>query len=434
MGIEEMLELTHHRGAPQMLVLARKSNLATTWADELSRHAPALDWEILGGPRRERALRLEQDPGLIPKVWLHSHEDLPAFGKTLAKYHWDLILIDECAGFRTAAAARTKLLTDFHHPLDADFKLAFSGLPMIKNVLDLYPILRWLEAFKVQRPDGTWKLGNKSEFTDRFLVVDAYGREVAVSDPVGLAQLLASCRFQVPKSTVLNIPRSWRYDRLQMPPWQRESYRRIQKDLKVRFTQDGRLVEGDVSSRLTELIRLAQVTAGFEALDADRWQWHDDNAKTRNLLDVVMPELEGEKVIVWCVFQVEAANVTRLLREAGHRTVAYYGEDKNRNAEAYASWKAGDADVFVSTLAKGSTGLNLPEASAMYYHSRNFRTDEVLQSLERNYRMTTKHANLKVLIPECEDTIDQRFSEVFGDDVRKASTWTSLDLGSVLNG
>lgn len=436
-GIEEILELIPHRPAAQVLVLARNANLLTVWGEQIPQHAPGLRYEILNGTRADRAERLARDPALLPKVWVHSHEDLPAFGPILAQYQWDFIIIDECARFRTASAARTKLLTNHNRPrLEADFKLALSGLPMIKHVTDLYPILRWLGAFQVQRPDGSWKLGNKAEFVDRFLVVDGYGAEIAVKDPIGLTALLDSCRYQVPKSAVINIPRSWRYDRLKLPPWQRKSYDLIRKDLKVRFTDPAtnKLVEGSISSRLTELLRLCQVTAGFEAIDSERWLWHDDNVKTRWLLDVVMPELDGQKTIVWTTFKVECQKVCDMLNVAGHRAVAFYGSsERNReNQAAYNQWKAGRANVFVSTLAKGSAGLNLPEASAMIYHSQIPDTEAVVQSRERNSRLTTTHKHLSVIVLEAENTFDERVSEILGDDLRKAAAFTSIELKDVL--
>jgi SNF2 domain-containing protein/helicase-like protein len=436
-GIEEILELITHRSAAQVLVLARHSNLRTVWEDQLKTHAPNLKYIILDCPRVKRQALLDSTPSDEPIVWVHDREDLPAFGKILAGYEWDMIVIDECAGFRTASAARTKLLTNYRQPrLDADFKLAMSGLPMIKHATDLYPILRWLGAWRVQRPNGSWKPGNKQEFINRFLIVDGRGQELVVKDPVGLTKLLNSCRYQVPKSAVLNIPRSFRYDRLKLPDWQQKSYNFIRRELKVRLTnpETGRLEEAPITSRLTEMLRLCQVTAGFEALDQERWIWHDDNVKTRHLIDVVMPELDGEKAIIWTAFHVECSNVTRLINAAGYRAVAYYGgSERNRqNQEGYDLFKSGKADVFVSTLAKGSAGLNLPEASVMTYHSRTPDTEAVLQSLDRNYRLTTQHAHLSVIILEAENTFDERISEIIGDDTHKASQFTSISLESVL--
>jgi hypothetical protein len=371
--------------------------------------------------------RIHNGQPIPARVWLHNHEDLPAFGKILTQYHWDMVVIDESAGFRTANAQRTALLTGARNQrrLSADFKIAMTGLPVVKHALDLYPTLRWL---------GAWP-GTKAEYCEAFLVMNEYNQEVMIKDLPALTAVIDSVRFQVPKSSVLNIPRTWRYDRVTLPKWQRESYRRIQRELATRFIdENGELHESILRSRLSELLRLHQVAAGFEAISANQWNWHDDNAKTRWLIDDILPELEGEKMIVWTVFQPEAENVTRMLRKAGRKAVAYYGsQDRGmENQESYDAWKSGKADTFVSTLAKGSTGLNLPEASTMIYHSRSQNTEHWVQGLERNYRMTTKHEELHVIVIEGDDTIDQAVTKTLGDDIRVASSLTSIEWKAVL--
>lgn len=440
-AIEEILELLKHRPRAQILVLARNSNLHTVWADELQRHAPGLPFTILDGKRTDRRSVLELDQAQQGAVWVHSREDLPGklpdgttMGKLLSSFDWDMVVVDECAGFRTASAKRTRFLTGQRHPttkewdagLNADYKMAMSGLPVIKGAADLYPILRWL---------GIWP-GTKAEFQQAFLFLDERGQEIMVKDLAGLRGLLASCRFQVPKNTVLNIPRTWRYDRLQMPAWQRASYKRIQNELKTNFTDaDGVVHEGIIRSRLTELLRLAQVTAGFEAIDRERWNWRDDNVKTQHLLQVIMPELQGQRTILWGVFQPEVENLTRLLNKSGYAAVSYYGSGPQRDKEnqcAWARWKGGGAKVFVSTLAKGSLGLNLPEASAMVFHSRDFNTEYFTQGLERNARLTTTHGHLAVVVEEVEDSVDEKVTQVLGDDLHLAASLTSVNLKEVL--
>lgn len=439
-AIEETLELLTKRPSAQTLVLAMNANVETVWGEQIPQHAPGLPFVLLNCSRRQRAQLLDADAQaakegrpIPPRIWVHSHEDLPAFGSTLAQYHWDFIIIDECAKFRTASAKRVALLTGANGlarakdgMLRSDFKLALSGLPMIKSAIDLYPILKWL---------GVWK-GNKTQFIEAFVYVDEYNQQVGLKDEDGLKALLALCRFQVPRSAVINIPRSWRHDRVDLPEWQMASYKRIQKELKTRYVDENGVVhESELRSRLSELLRLHQVAAGFEAIDAERFNWRDDNAKTRHLINNVVPELADEKFIVWTAFKPEAENLTRLIRKAGLHAVSYYGRGPDRDMEnerSYASWKKGEAQVFISTLAKGSTGLNLPEASAMVYHTRTYNTEHFGQSLERNARVTTKHAQLRVVTIEGNKTLDPVISAALGEDFERAAQLTSVDLKAVL--
>lgn len=409
-SIEEMLELLQHRPRARILVLVRNSLIETTWAAQLAQHAPDLFYVLLNKPRKARAADLEVAwIQSCPIVFIHSHEDLPAFGKALAAYEWDMIVIDETSQFRTAGAQRTGRLTGYQaRPLTAPFRLGLSGLPMIKSPVDLYPVLRWLGA----------PTGPKVSFVQRFMVEVPYTRELKLIDESGLRSLMDAWRFTVPKAAVLRIPRSWHYERVQLQPWQRQLYTKTKKELRDRDAEELS------STRLEELMALAKVSAGFQGE-----HYNPDNAKLEHLTKRILPTFEDDQVIIWVRFREEALGVAGRIKGA----VPYTGaQDDKLNDLAYADFTEGRAQYFVSTLSKGGIGLNLPQARHMVYLTRDFNTELIVQSLERNIRLTTTHADTTVTVIEAEDTIDQKMSEVLGDDVRQAAKLTALDVREVL--
>lgn len=409
-AIEEMLELLQHRPRARILVLCLNSLIETTWATQIAQHAPDLPFWPLNAPRTKRLLQLDDRwHDSSPIVFVHSIEDLHAFGKTLAAYEWDMIVIDETSMFRTAGAKRTGRLTGYQaRPLTAPFRLGLSGLPMIKQATDLYPLLRWLGA----------PVGNKQDYLERFMVQVPNTHELKLADEAGLLSLLDAWRFQVPKGAVLQIPRSWHYERIELAPWQRKLYKDTRKELLERDAEEL------ASTRLEELMRLAKVTAGF-----DETSYRPDNAKLDHLVNKVVPRLGDEQAIIWVRFREEAIGVIQRLPHA----VAFTGAlDAEANRSAYLDFTEGRAQFFVSTLSKGARGLNLPMARHMVYLTQDFDTDLIVQSRERNVRLTTLHENLTVTIVEAEDSVDQKISEVVGDDVRAAARLTSLDVEEVL--
>lgn len=436
-AIEEMLELFERRPTPRILVLARNANLVTVWQEQIETHAAGLPFTILRGPRllRQEAMATLLDRG-APHVFVHNHEDLPAMGRYLARAtEWDMVVIDESSRFRNATARRTGLLTGFRSvELRADTKLALSGLPMIKRTTDLYPTLKWLGA----------PVGNKAEFEDRFLVMGGYGdhEEIAIKDVAGLNLLLDHYRFVVPKGTVLNLPRRWHYELIDLKPWQKESYARVRKELKTRFLDPatGKVSEKLVTLRLEEMLRLTQITAGFEAIDTDRYNWRDDNAKTEHLLNEVLPEFEGEKVVLWAHYHAEIRELVKLTRARGWRSVGYFGghpgtqtQIDTQNDQAYKDFTRGGANLFVANTAMGSTGLNLPMAPTMIFYTRTFNTEDWQQALDRNSRLSTAPDTvLNVVVLEAAGTNDQTVTRVLGDDMRRASQVTALDVAEML--
>lgn len=413
-AIEEALELLQHRPRARILVLARNSLIETTWAQQLEQHAPGLCYHLLNGKRRWRGVSLDGAwRRHQPQVWVHSHEDLPAFGKTLAGYVWDMIVIDETSRFRTAGAQRVGRMTGYQaRPLTAPFRLGLSGTPVIKSATDAYPILRWLGA----------PTGNKQQFVTRFMDMNPYTRELTLRDPEGLRGLLDCWRFQVPKSAVLRIPRAWHYEKIQLKPWQRKIYGDVQRDL----SEMG--ISEPSEAQIVQLLRLAQVTAGFEG---DRYR--PDNAKLEHLVTRIVPELDDDQAIVWTRFREEALGVVDGLRRMGRTAVAFTGaQDDATNAEGFRDFTGGHAQLFVSTLAKGSMGLNLPMAAHMVYVTRDFDTEAIQQSLERNNRLSTTHQVLNVTVLEAENSIDEKVTQVLGDDVHEAAKLTALDVREVL--
>lgn len=421
-AIEEILELLARRDA-RVLILARNSNLVTVWLEQITRHAPDLLplTVILNGPRRRR-LEMLHEMRSAPRVFVHNHEDLPAMGRALADETWELVIVDETSRFRTASAGRVRHLTGASaKKIDAPFKLALSGSPMIKRYTDLYPAMKWLGA----------PVGSKQAFIDRFLMVDLETGEQFLKD-ASLHALLDTYRFCIPKGTVLNLPRAWHYERVTLNAWQQDAYRRVRRELRTIFVDAAGTVIGqrEITIRLTEMMRLAQVAAGFEAIDTEHFNWRDDNPKTRYLLEEVLPEFRGEKVILWAHYQAEIQNLARLTAAAGWKPVTYYGGNAEADNDAhYQAFKFGDADLFIANTGKGAHGLNLPDASTMVYYTRTFDTESWSQSLDRNVRLDTDpDANLNIVVIEAADTVDQLITRVLGDDLHRAASITSLDV------
>jgi hypothetical protein len=384
--------------------------METVWAEQIEQHAAGLPYTVLNMPRARRLTALEALKG--PRVAIHSHEDIPALGGALSALDWDLIVIDETGRFRNASAQRTGRMTGFQaRPLTAPFRLGLSGLPMIKSATDLYPVLRWLGA----------PTGNKHQFVERFMYQQPYSQELRLRDEAGLRSLLDCWRFQVPRSSVLDLPRAWHYERVQLLPWQRALYRKLQRELRGLDAEPSENV-------LVELLRLAQVTAGLEG---ERYRY--DNAKLAHLVEKLLPELGEEQVVIWTRFQQEALGVLNRLRTLGKSAVAYTGgHSDSLNVDAYKDFTAGRSQYFVATLAKGSMGLNLPMAQAMVYLTRDFDTEAWAQSLERNARLSTTHSSLNVFVVEAENSIDQKVTKVLGDDLHEAARLTTLDVAEVL--
>lgn len=442
--IEEIHKLKRVNADARILILAPNACLRKVWRDQIAQHSSIpLDVCVLDGPMVKRRQTL--DAGFLDyDVFVHNHESLGDMGLALAAKPWTLIVLDEHSKFRNHLSIRSKLLLGQGkfkgHALQAPYKIALSGTPLIKKATDVYTTYKWLGC----------PTGNIASFRDQHCIMGGYQgkQEQGIKPNSGLHELLDQHRFVIPKDAVLSIPRSFQTREVILPDWQRAIYERVQDECKVTIegmarTRDGEATEvekaeANLTNHLTVLLRLQEVNAGIEST-GDVYNWHPKNAKTTYLVEELLPEiLDGDpegKVIVWCWFKAEIRHLAEAVRAAGYRPVMYYGDmgTKAKDEAVDEFRRAGGADVFVGQAAAAGLGLNLPEARTTVYYSRSFNTEAYIQSMDRNYRIDTTHTDLAVVILEARDTVDHAVTAVLTRNAILAGSVTSVDPKAILD-
>lgn len=438
--VEEILKLRAKQGEIRVLILAPNAILRTVWEAQLRQHGN-IKPVLLDGPMAERRIYLRAFP---MGVFVHNHESLPAMHDALASMLWDMVVIDEHSKYRNYKSQRSKALLgqgSFKKvgKMRARYKIVLSGTPVIKRPTDLYAIYKWIGA----------PFLNITSFKNAFVVMGGYGgyEELGVKAYAlpRLVAILDQHRFVVPKEAVLNIPRTPMRREVLLPDWQRAIYKRVQNELATKYRNPNGVVEmSQIFNRLTELLRLAQVTAGIEAISTDKYTWRDDHAKALELFGKSKNELDEDSllgsilaedgnVILWCWYRAELIEYARMLRERGVTSVTYSGQTKpHEKVKNEADFNEGRAQVFIGQIAAAGLGLNLPTARTMVYVTRSYDTEGFIQSLDRNSRMTTKHKSLQVVYVEAKQTVDQHIRKTLEQDASLGAKLSSIDLASIL--
>lgn len=427
-AIEEIAELLARKPRSETLILAINATIDTVWREQLNLFLVDPDACYLNrGTLKDRIQLLETERHAI---WVASHETLPALGTAMVAHHFSFIIIDEHQKYRSPNSRRSKILLGrggVGGALSAPFRLILSGTPVIKRGTDVYVSYKWLGALP----------GTLERFRERFLVMGGYGdrEELAIRDPEGLNAALNDFRFVVPEP--VRLARIWETRRVTLPAWQRAAYKRVKKELKTRYLTDkGEVIERDITQTAVALLRLAQITAGFEAIDSEHHNWRPDNAKTQELLENVVPLLTGQQWILWVWYRAEVVALNQALRDAGLSVATFYGgQTAEEKAEEDRRFKSGEAEVMVANMAAGGAGQNWPDAKAAVYYTRSFDTEAWVQSLGRNARMTTQlksGESLMVIVLEAEDTVDQHISAVLGRDIATAAGLSIMRIRQIL--
>ena len=149
----------------------------------------------------------------------------------------------------------------------------------------------------------------------------------------------------------------------------------------------------DTTFIVQKLMRMHQLVSG--AFVADDKSIVRMPCTKRDALKVMLEQLPGQKVLVWCRFRFEVEDVARIADNAGYATYRVAGEDDPTPA-VYHFQTTSKRAVCVLTLTKGARALTLTAADTSIYYNRDGSVGRRLQSVDRNYRIgSERHDSIK---------------------------------------
>lgn len=149
-----------------------------------------------------------------------------------------------------------------------------------------------------------------------------------------------------------------------------------------------------------ERAKLAQVARGFiyEGTGPSRCARRIGSLKPQRVADITRSEVAaGRPVIVWTVFDEEAAIVGELLD--GLRVVVVDGRVRDGDRAALlGKFLQGGADVLVTKAKVGGYGLNLQRAKSMVFSGFDDSAERMYQAVRRAYRLG-QVSRVRVFVP-----------------------------------
>lgn len=186
-------------------------------------------------------------------------------------------------------------------------------------------------------------------------------------------------------------------------------YRAVLKECKATF---GDVVVIPEVEKLTQIIRLSQVTSGFYK-DADGInQRLKENVKADCLRDLYSDALLGVESIVWCKFHEDLNIVREVLDRLGVTNVELSGRvgGDRKKQSAIDLFAASKVQVLIATPGTGGAGLTLNNAKAQVFYGIGYNLDSYLNALGRNYRIgQTDKVTVYHLV--CRKSIDEDILE-----------------------
>lgn len=311
--------------------------------------------------------------------------------EAVAKYEPDAIVIDEMHKIKGPSSNMSRLAARLGKLTRR--RIGLTGTVMPLGPMDVYAQWRFLAptAFGYPNPrTGGRDPATLEQFMRRFGVLGGYmGREIIKYVNLDqLQEVMAENSMVVKKEDALDLPRMTdTVVPVVLSPRERKAYDDMKKDLATSSTQG----TATAQNRLTQALRLRQITAGFLPDDSGNYM-EIGSSKVDTITSLIHDTLEGEKrIVVFALYRHEIDKIAEKARREGTEVLVITGDTKDAQRLAYRR-RFGSNDpariVLVAQVQTISLSVNeLVTASHAIYGTLSQRRDDHSQSRDRLNRI-----------------------------------------------
>jgi len=413
------------------VVVVAPNSVYRNWIDEIQKHSDSnvihvhKDKSIYGDMTRhpERALKW-----FLINVEALSHKSgVEKLKSLLARKNCrHLMILDESTTIKNRSAKRTRNICKLGKL--ANYRRILTGSPITKSPLDLYtqceflsPQLLGFDSFFTFR--ARYAVMQQIEMGGKQMLFPKYYTNLEE-----LTDKLKTFSFRVRKKDCLDLPdKLYTVRKINLTVKQAEIYNRLKKFAYATINQD----EVSFANKLTEILRLHQVTNGFVKSDDGTLQVFDDCPKLKELMEI-LEDTEG-KFIIWANYVQNIKTIINKLKEkyGANSVVSIFGEVSTEDRQQAVSKFQNDNSCrfFVGNPSTGGYGLTLTSASYVVYFSNSYNLEVREQSEDRAHRIG-QDKNVTYIDLIAENTIDEFIvsaldkklklsAETLGEEVKK---------------
>ena len=377
------------------------------WKKEIDIHCPEETNIYIWKVSKDKIFKM--DPNKLTFVLMNvealSHSSGKKWLESKLQKHGmrSMIILDESTSIKNLKASRTKAIIKIGQL--ARFKRILTGSPITKSPLDLFSQCAFLDKKLLGYENFT-------VFKSKYAVMYSIERGgYSIQIPkyyVNLEELefkLKNFSYRVRKKDCLDLPEKMYVQRyVDMPEEQRQAYDRL-KITAMTIMQDE---EVSYNNKLTELLKLQQVTNGFVKTDEGNIVDFKTNAKLKELMSII--EETQDKCIIWANYVHNIESIKSKLAETygTDSVVSIYGKDsvEDRNQAVENFQNKDEYRFLVGNPTVGGYGLTLTAAKYVIYFSNSYNLEVRQQSEDRAHRIGQK-SQVTYIDIICRDTIDQ---------------------------
>ena len=423
------LAYLHHINKINFALVVAPNTVYQNWKRELDIHCPISTSVFTYKVDKIKNFKFDKTKLniFLMNVEAFSHDSGKKIAEKLLKAYGSkgCMVVDESTTIKNRTAIRTKNIIKLGRK--AKYRRILTGSPITKSPLDLYSQADFLGNDLLKCSDNFYVF--QSTYCILRKITNSSGRAfnlaVGFKDLGRLEKIIKSFSFRVRKKDCLDLPDKVYQKRIiTLGPKQRKIYDHLKENARI-IIEDKKV---EFNTKITEIIKLLQVTAGFlktEEGDIEEFE----NAKMKELLNV-LEETEG-KVIIWAnwVHSLQMI-ISQIKKKYGDESVvAIYGAIPGQEREEAVDkfQKNKETRFFVSNPQTGGYGLTLTEANTVVYFSNNYNLEQRQQSEDRAHRIGQKNKVLYIDLV-AEKTIDESVIRALNQKIKLSAETLGEDV------
>lgn len=413
------------------LIIAKLTTVKSGWLNDVKKFSDLSAvslWEKNSNKKRKAVIRarMQEDHDL----YIINHDGVRLFEKELIEMNFEKVVIDESTVLKNFCN-KPKAIEAFGKAVcnvsrNSEWKVIMTGTPMPntpENLWGQYFFLNQYGLFLEQSfYDFREEYMEKLDLRPKDQRLDAQGRyrPMRNNDPSKwvprkttkdrMISFIRDCSYRVNmKDHLKDMPPLTAIVRdIQMTDDQERHYKTMKDELRV-VIDDERVT---VNTKLTQLMKLRQITGGF-IIDHDQVAHAmPENPKLEELDSIIENEIpQGEKFIIFAQYRWEIETLIKRYKHLG--VVSVYGgnsSDKNiKNIDIFLQ----DPKIQCIVLhpASAAHGITFTNSHFMIFYSMDHSSELNYQAVKRIERNGQKHPMI-VWYLICEQSIDQSIYKV----------------------
>ena len=421
------------------------NTLKSNWEREFDRWWPGVNVSVVKGSavQRKKAFEEEADVYVINWESLRTHSKLLSYGSiSLARcedcgghdsritanrcevHNRDLNLInfkavvaDEIHRSKDPKSKQTRAL--WAATGDADIRYALTGTPIANDVVDLWPILHWLDPKE-------WP--SKTKWIDRYVntMMNAFGGMMVIGlKPAMTDEFYAGINPRMRrmlKAKVLPwLPKVMTERRdVEMGAKQLKAYKQMLENMIAMIEgDDGEPVTGDAvvaPNPLTQALRLLQFASAYAQIEVsetgeEKVLLSDPSCKVDALMDDMKSGDFGDDSVAVCAVSRQLIELlsARLTKEGIAHGLITGAQDGDERQKAIDDFQAGKIKWILFTAQAGGVGVTLTAARRLVMLQRPWSLVDYRQALDRVHRIGSEiHDSIIITDYVTEGSIEER--------------------------